>query len=411
VSDALEIAAAIGRRLAQEAIWHEDRCNWIGPRGEVGAVRGSVHAPLGPNLYGGTAGLALVLAHLGAATGEPELQRTALGAIRHAFSAADRIPPRVRLGLYTGLPGVALAASRVAAALDDAEAQGRAAALVGGVELDSSEAEHDLIAGRAGGIIGLLALPGDGGERAVELADVLGRELIRAGRRTGVGRTWPSPSIPASGDLTGLAHGASGIGLALLELHRASGEGDYREAGLAAFAYERELFDTEWENWPDLRLPRGPWSGTGARFSIAWCHGAPGIALARLRAYELLGDPASLADATVALATTEAAVRKDLFSSPRDWSPCHGLTGIAEVLRWGDAVLGEAWSGDRALPAAVADAGWERIEARERPWPCGTPGSEAPGLMLGLAGIALFYLRLADPAVPSALLLRPTASA
>jgi hypothetical protein len=38
------------------------------------------------------------------------------------------------------------------------------------------------------------------------------------------------------------------------------------------------------------------------------------------------------------------------------------------------------------------------------PWPCGIPGAgEAPGLMLGTAGIGYFYLRLAKPEIPTAL--------
>jgi lantibiotic modifying enzyme len=37
-------------------------------------------------------------------------------------------------------------------------------------------------------------------------------------------------------------------------------------------------------------------------------------------------------------------------------------------------------------------------------WPCGTHSGETPNLMLGLAGIGYFYLRLAVPQVPSVLL-------
>jgi hypothetical protein len=46
------------------------------------------------------------------------------------------------------------------------------------------------------------------------------------------------------------------------------------------------------------------------------------------------------------------------------------------------------------------------------PWPCGVPGGgESPSLMLGLAGIGHFYLRLYDPAsVPSVLLVKPEAA-
>ncbi|MDR3531448.1 MAG: lanthionine synthetase LanC family protein, partial [Rhodopila sp.] len=43
-------------------------------------------------------------------------------------------------------------------------------------------------------------------------------------------------------------------------------------------------------------------------------------------------------------------------------------------------------------------------------WPCGVPGGgETPGLLLGLAGIGYFYLRLHSPSeVPSILLVEPS---
>lgn len=49
--------------------------------------------------------------------------------------------------------------------------------------------------------------------------------------------------------------------------------------------------------------------------------------------------------------------------------------------------------------------------AQRLPWPCGTYGSvEVPGLLLGLAGIGYFYLRLADPeSTPSVLITLPYA--
>jgi lantibiotic modifying enzyme len=42
-------------------------------------------------------------------------------------------------------------------------------------------------------------------------------------------------------------------------------------------------------------------------------------------------------------------------------------------------------------------------------WPCGAPGgAETPNLMLGLAGIGYFYLRLYDPIhTPSLLMVIP----
>jgi len=68
------------------------------------------------------------------------------------------------------------------------------------------------------------------------------------------------------------------------------------------------------------------------------------------------------------------------------------------------------WRRLRSSIREVAHAGIERYAKRGHPWPCGMNG-DTPNLMLGLAGIGYFYLRLAIPAIPSILLLRREAFA
>jgi class II lanthipeptide synthase len=409
VSAQLEVAAAIGRRLADEAIWHEDRCNWIGAAAEPGpaGVPSVVYGSLGADLYSGTAGVALVLAEIAAAGGEASARRTALGAIRQALRRTESMPAEV--GLYTGALGVAWAATRVSAALGEPEPAERAAEIPARVGVDRPSDVSDLIAGHAGGILALLALADlERDQTLLARAADLGGGLLEAARRRNGTLSWASPGIPAREHLTGLSHGASGPGLALLELHGATGEAEFRDAGLAAFAYERDLFHPTAGNWADLRTLEPSVDGAeGPFFMTAWCHGAPGIGLARLRAVELLGDPVCRSEAEIAAATTEAALGDALTSTPCDLSPCHGLSGLAEVLLHADRVLGGDRDGGRRLALALAEAGVERYADPGRPWPCGVPEGETPGLMIGLAGIALFYLRLHDPTVPSALWLRP----
>jgi hypothetical protein len=51
---------------------------------------------LGPDLYGGTSGVALFLAEASARLDDDSLRATALGAIRLALDQADRVDRRVR---------------------------------------------------------------------------------------------------------------------------------------------------------------------------------------------------------------------------------------------------------------------------------------------------------------------------
>jgi lantibiotic biosynthesis protein len=88
--------------------------------------------------------------------------------------------------------------------------------------------------------------------------------------------------------LTGLAHGGSGYAFALLELYSVAQDPVFLKTGRGAFGYEDELFDSVSGNWPDLRPFNS--GNEASRFVTAWCHGAAGIGLARLRA--MVTDPA-----------------------------------------------------------------------------------------------------------------------
>jgi lantibiotic biosynthesis protein len=166
------------------------------------------------------------------------------------------------------------------------------------------------------------------------------------------------------------------------------------------------LYDHSAVNWPDLRegIRRQP---RGRRFATTWCHGAPGIALARLRAVELHGDRRCEQQALLALETTRRAVVDELAVGLSNYSLCHGMTGNASVLVEGARKLQDRQS-DAALADEVAAAGVRSFAHEDQEWPCGASGGATPSLMLGLAGIGYFYLTLSDSSLPSVLTLCPS---
>jgi lantibiotic modifying enzyme len=85
-----------------------------------------------------------------------------------------------------------------------------------------------------------------------------------------------------------------------------------------------------------------------------------------------------------------------------DFSLCHGLSGIAEFGMAASSFLNLADSSAVFLEVARSRA--ERYGDAPKNWPCGLVRGVSPGLMTGLAGIGYFFLRLADPQVPSVLL-------
>jgi hypothetical protein len=329
----LEVAVEIGTRLAREAIWHGDRSIWLGD--EILGPGVTSYGTLPPDGYSGTAGIGLFLAALWRVTRIEKVRHAALGAIRQALAGVHGLRETNRLGLYTGALGVCWAAVRAVISLEESGLVDEAAThleLCRDHRRGKAEGEWDLLAGQAGAILGLLWLRRHlGDDSLLEWATRLGEALIAEGKRdrTG-GLSWQGRH--ASRALTGYSHGAAGPDIALLELGAFVRDETFREAGLAAFAHERRWYNAAQANWPDFRSSGGRRSRISHRFSIAWCHGAPGIALSRLRAMALEPAPEIALELRAALGTTSQATAAMLDAPGTSFCLCHGLVGNAEVL-------------------------------------------------------------------------------
>lgn len=410
----LRTALSIGRRLCSEAIWAGDRCNWVGPtvksEDHVDSESPSPFAALGPDIYSGTSGIALFLAELHRQATDASVRNTALGAIRQALSHVDVLLPSTAPGFYRGWTGVAFSAARIGSILGEEFLLREAESLVRRfVRTRLGQHPFDLIYGCAGAIPALLILGETLGSRvSLDLAVRMGDQLLRAARRGKAGYSWESATAPDHRTRTGLSHGAAGAGYALLELFHATGRCKYRDAALEAFRFERRWFNPEEANWSDSRWGRRRSNGEGASgsFGTTWCHGAPGIALSRIRAYEITGEQLLRAEAEIALETTRRALEADLLQGTARYSLCHGLTGNADVLLYGREGLGSVNSLQGDLPVQVGEA---MMEMCRDDHPSGREpirAESSPGLMLGLAGIGYYCLRLGQPGTPSLLILR-----
>jgi len=399
----LATAAVIGERLVRAAVWYRGQCNWVAA--DAAEADGTqrhrpVHRALGSGLGHGTAGVALFLAQLHAQTGDVGARRTALGAIGQAQAHADL--PAAR-GVYDGPIGIAYAAARCGRLLGDERLVQHAARLAH--RPDEPGADFSLVSGGAGALTGLLALARllDDDPRIIRRAETLGDELVAGLRRGPDGWSWPPPGNPRGHGLCGVALGAAGGALALLELHAVTGDARPLEAAERGLDYERRWLDPALADWPDLRgVERRELRGTFlSPYPCTWSHGAPGIALSRLRAWTITGDERYRAEAAAALATTAASLEQELLVPGADFTLSRGLAGKADVLLLG-AELASAEAA--TLARRTGEIGASRHAGSLDGWPCGAGGGLAPGLLAGHAGIGLFYLRLHDPAVPSALM-------
>ena len=402
----LEQADAIARRICRDAIWWDGRCNWIGPTIESLNMWDVRHKSFGPDLYSGTSGVAVFLASA-VHSGEGRLVRkTAEGAARHAQEHAGEFPPAQGAGLYSGTTGVAWALIRVGELLGASEWQDRGLGILDSLAAPPADAAIDLMSGYAGAIPVLIELSRRYDRPAwLDLAARWGDRLEQLALKSPEGWSWKTIEPPpgtAGRNLTGFSHGAAGIGWAFYELFGATGEPRFRCAAEEAFRYERTHYSPEHENWPDfrdyLRPPGGP---PGPVFGTAWCHGAPGIALSRLGAWRLAGGDEIRREAEIAVRTTRQAV--DAPEAVRSgFSLCHGCAGNADILL--EAARALEAPDLRASAERIGQAGIEHFEAQRLPWPCGLHGAgETKNLMLGTAGIGYFYLRLANPALPTVL--------
>jgi lantibiotic modifying enzyme len=194
--------------------------------------------------------------------------------------------------------------------------------------------------------------------------------------------------------LTGFAHGQAGIAYSLCRLYRATGDSTFLHAAKRLIAFERSSYSPTHGNWPDLRHP-----GL-ARFMPSWCHGAPGIALARVATVDVLDQAESHSEIDRALAITQERVPGDTDCV------CCGKFGRVEILWTAGRVLRRAELSGQAQGLAwqsVLDARRNRDYAPA----LGPVGRfRCLGLFQGVAGIGYTMLRLAFPdAVPQVLLL------
>lgn len=409
----LMVAEAIGQRICAQAVWHDGRCNWLGMEPLERASRGfqpaATYRTLGPDLYSGTSGIALFLAELFVTTGDPSLRRTALGALQHSFSRVDAISSSARLGLFSGWFGIALVAARLGLILDESNLAIQAQQLLQRAFSEQyDKGEFDVMSGMAGAIAALVVLdPILDSPALIDFAVRLGDELIESADKDDSGYSWKSHVFKNHHNLTGYSHGASGVAHALLELYDITKISKYYDAARSAFQYESHSFDAATANWPDFRKDPSSPSRKKRTYPCMtyWCHGAPGIALSRIRAFELIHDEQCKIEAITALKTTRESIDSALDTWTGNLSLCHGLTGNAEALIYGAEILKTESEENMAMALSVARMGIERY-AGNSAWPCGTHVGETPNLMLGLAGIGHYYLRLYQPAIPSVLILR-----
>jgi type 2 lantibiotic biosynthesis protein LanM len=394
-------ARAVGDWFAEMAVREGNYASWIGL--EYRDKRWSLE-PTPEDLYAGLPGIALFLGFLGEIAGDPAatgLARAALATLLLQLETwTDEGKGPAAIGAFQGWGGTVWALAHLGHLWQDREILAAGERIVELIPpLLTEDQDLDLIGGSAGAILGLLALHrASGSERALEVAIQCGERLLGLAEPWGPGLGWRT-RMASERPLAGISHGVGGIALALIELGAVTREQRFLDAGLEGFAGERELFWTDLDRL--LRAAGGEKPPPESTVAVAWCYGAPGVGLTRLRAYRhARGDE----ERAAIRQEIDQAVRRTLARGPgQNHCLCHGDLGNLDFLV----------QAQEAFPRPELGADIHRfvehvLASLDRDgWLCGTRGSiESPGLMNGFAGIGLGLLRLAEPRrVPSVLTL------
>ncbi|MFA7420502.1 MAG: lanthionine synthetase LanC family protein [Melioribacteraceae bacterium] len=416
----LENAYKIGIKICGQALWKEDKCTWqvVVPDRKNYESRKPQFDEAGGGLYQGTAGISVFLTELYKHIPDDLIKKTAVGAANNALAEAKKLPLS-SFGFHSGRVGIAYALNKAGDVFSNNEFLDSSREIL--LEMKGKEALDngiDVIGGGGGSIPVILQLAEYYNDQNLfEIALALGDNLIKVANRELIGWSWGSNYNTHARHLCGYAHGASGIGHAFLELFNATGSDYYLYPAEQASLYERQFFNKQENNWPDFRHSelglyyhyetseqmraralRNEFQKYSPKYMSAWCHGAPGIGLSRIRAYELLKKEIYKDEAVYAAENTI----KSLAVGNANYSLCHGAFGNAETLICAYRVLGN----DEYLTKAqeIAVKGIEESQKQNGNWKCGTMNSTSdPSLMLGEAGIGYYLLRLADNNIESVL--------
>ena len=410
VAPADDIFVAEAGRIVQEISSHAIRrgssAAWIG-LDWLGDSEVSQLVPLGLDLYNGVAGIAVFLAAHAACARCESSAELALAAVSHLRKTirsrnAARVARSLGLGGATGLGSIVYALTLMWKCLDDDDllADALAAAGLFTDDLIAADRQFDVMAGGAGAILALLRLYRDtqSGE-ALRRATACGEHLLRQPRLGPEGRrSWVGQGFGGRA-LNGMSHGAAGFAYAFASLAAATGREDFASASAECIAFEDSNYDAEQNNWPRLYAEAAP------AWPCQWCHGAPGIGLARIamikqRASETGPSVEPGADILITDTRNALACVERRWPGPVD-TLCCGTLGSVEFLHEAGGVLGRddlCALAARRLTAVLENAnftGGYKLSVGKSKFNL--------GLFRGLAGVGYTLIRRVDGSLPNIL--------
>ncbi len=405
----LNTAQQIGDHLVETAIWDDKKkyCNWLGRRDIIDKEiqsHSTRTAAMSPEFYSGSAGIALFLMELYGEIKNESYYNTALGAWFRSVSYLQKNDfPASPISFYAGDLGLLHVAYRFIEIERNIEnlIKNEIEYLIKKIE-NGLSVNHslDIIGGNAGAIGILFKLANNHGlTQFLKVAEDCANEIVALAKWKENICFWDSPKIHGveldKPPLTGYSHGSSGLGLGLLKAFEYTRNEKYLVHARGAFEFEKALFNDDENNWVDTRYPHVMRNGkiTGT-FRSAWCHGAPGIALAHMGAIAIDVENKEFHEdmAKRAISSTHKYLVDKIAEPQKDATLCHGTFGLSDILY----TYGKVVNSDEHVSISVQhSAELIRKFKSVKNIPSGiNAGGYSPSLLTGIAGIGLHFLRL-----------------
>lgn len=183
------------------------------------------------------------------------------------------------------------------------------------------DSQLDYLSGNAGAIVVAVMLYKETGNlKYYEIAADMEKDLWKKGQETGNGYGWRLKGTDRP--LAGMSHGNSGFLMAYAMLYECDHKVEYADKIQLLLKYEDSLYSEKAGNWKDLR------ESSGESFMNAWCHGAPGILLSRMKLEELFPEDMQIKKDRLNAADS-------LFYGEQDEKIClcHGMSGNLLIMK------------------------------------------------------------------------------
>ncbi|WP_217603649.1 lanthionine synthetase LanC family protein [Chitinophaga sp. GbtcB8] len=308
--------------------------------------------------------------------------------------------------LYTGATGLIYLCIKMYEATNTKKYMDHALALVQHFEpgILQQVVQDDFMSGHAGNIFLLTYLHAHTGNESVKmLTRSLTDKLIQQARMAPQGLRWGH--VKRSYDcLTGFSHGASGIAYALLQAAQYWGDEGLTYLAEQALHYEMLYYDAAANNWLDLRLTSThlyeadimDWQAANFRKyasdANAWAHGAAGVGIGRLYAWQLTRTPSYLQQVNQAL---ERCLKDVQLLQRGDFTLCSGYGGLASFLLQAAGILQRPQLRLAAQQTALAAVQFYRQQGVYNTYV--PDANNDPGLFSGLAGVGYFLVNTLLP--------------